>query len=93
MDKVYVVIAENGSEGIYSVTTHSTLEEAQDSLSTVASQLIEIMGESEGWGTKGTKPRVELNERGGFVTNDSDIINLDIYETKIGNSFNMVIDR
>lgn len=80
MKKVYVTIAENGEHGIWSVSSYSSLEHAQEDLKNVAEKVANELGRCE---YHGINPTFEVYEQGGFVTDESINISIDIHETTL----------
>lgn len=88
MEKVYVIIAENGEHGLWSVTSYSTLDKAKNNLNDVTERVAKELGVCE---YHGTKPLIEIYSESGFVTNGSSNISIEIHKTVLNSNKSVVL--
>jgi hypothetical protein len=80
MESVYVIIAENGEHGLWSVTSYSSMVKAEENLSGVAEKIAKELGVGE---YSGKEPWTELYKRSGLITNGDSNISIEIHETVV----------
>lgn len=82
---VYVIIAENGEHGVWSVTSHSSRTKAIKSLKLVADNVIKEMASM---GFDKDKVAIEINEDYGWgsIECDGSIVHISIHETEMNSS-------
>lgn len=85
MKELFVIIAESGEQGIFSVTTYSTHEKAYKNLRGIAKQ---VVGD---FGIDTDDFSIEVGKEGALVTIEGNIVHINIFKTLL-NSNNSIVN-